>query len=130
MGKRAKLQSGAPILLTSDVVAAADYYVEKVGFELVGLYGEPPNFTILKRDGLPLMLAQVPPGAVITPNWQVADKTCNIYYWVDDVDAIYAELQERGAIIDFTLYATPWGTREFGIQDLDDHDIAFGEVVE
>jgi len=23
-----------------------------------------------------------------------------------------------------------WGTREFGIQDLDDHDIAFGEVVE
>jgi len=23
-----------------------------------------------------------------------------------------------------------WGTREFGIQDLDDNDIAFGEVVE
>jgi len=48
---------------------------------------------------------------------------------VDDVDALYAELQASGAIIDYTLYVTPWGTKEFGVQDLDGHDIAFGQIL-
>lgn len=52
-----------------------------------------------------------------------------MYFWVDDIDALYAEYQASGATIDFTLYATPWGTREFGVQDIDGYDIAFGQVV-
>ena len=36
----------------------------------------------------------------------------------------------RGAIIDWTLYCAPWGGMEFGIQDLDDHDIAFAQPPE
>ena len=75
------------------------------------------------------MLAQVGHGVKITPNWRLADKTCDAYIWVDDADLIYQELIQRGASIDFTLYETPWGTKEFGIQDLDDHDIAFGQVI-
>jgi hypothetical protein len=46
---------------------------------------------------------------------------------VNDADALYKEFHERGAIIDSTIYNTPWGTREFGVQDLDDHDIAFSQ---
>jgi uncharacterized glyoxalase superfamily protein PhnB len=30
-----------------------------------------------------------------------------------------------GAPIDYTIYDTPWGFREFGVQDPDGHDIAF-----
>jgi uncharacterized glyoxalase superfamily protein PhnB len=53
----------------------------------------------------------------------------NAYIRVDDVDAIYAEVQERGAGIDYTIDDTPHGFREFGVQDPDGHDIAFGQRI-
>lgn len=46
---------------------------------------------------------------------------------MDDADAVYAEVQERGAPIDYTIYDAPHGFREFGVQDPDGHDIAFGQ---
>jgi uncharacterized glyoxalase superfamily protein PhnB len=44
-------------------------------------------------------------------------------------NAVYAEVQERGAEIDYTIYDAPHGFREFGVQDPDGHDIAFGSPV-
>lgn len=40
-----------------------------------------------------------------------------------------AELQERKAIIDYSLGLKAYHVKEFGIQDLDGHDIAFGQLV-
>jgi predicted enzyme related to lactoylglutathione lyase len=51
----------------------------------------------------------------------------NAYIRVDDVDSVYREVQERGAGIDYTIYNAPHGFREFGVQDPDGHDIAFGQ---
>ena len=124
----ATLTGSAPILLVADVVASANYFRDKVGFAYDELYGEPPCFGILQRDLRHLMLSQAPPEA-IRPHWQVVHQMWNVYFWVDDVDAMYAELRERGAIIDYELHLKPYGVREFGIQDLDGHDIAFGQVV-
>lgn len=126
----AKLTGSAPVLLTSDVVAASEYYRAKLGFERVELYGEPATFAIVTRDGFSLMLAQKEAGVEHKANWQIVDKTWNVYLWVDDAEAEYPAMQERGATIDYTLYDTPWGTREFGVQDLDDHDIAIGQIID
>jgi uncharacterized glyoxalase superfamily protein PhnB len=52
-----------------------------------------------------------------------------MYFWVDDVDALYKEFVERGAKIDYELCDQPYGCREFGTQDIDGHDIGFGQVV-
>jgi hypothetical protein len=53
----------------------------------------------------------------------------NAYFWVDDADAIYEEFKSRGAIIDYEIGNKPYNVREFGIQDLDGHDIAFGQIL-
>lgn len=124
-----KITASAPVLLVKDVVKAAAYYRDKLGFTDAKLYGEPPNFAMVRRDGFTVMLAQLGEGLTSVPHWKVVDKMWNIYFWVDDVETIYAELQNSGAIIDYTLYSTPWGVREFGVQDLDDHDIAFGQII-
>jgi uncharacterized glyoxalase superfamily protein PhnB len=124
----ARVTASAPVLLTRDIQAACDYYRDKLGFTYE-LFNQPPSFAILRRDDCSLMLAQAGRRAKLTPNWKIVDKTWNVYFWVDDADALYREVQERGAIIDYTIYTTPWGTREFGVQDLDDHDIAFGQVL-
>jgi uncharacterized glyoxalase superfamily protein PhnB len=123
------LTASAPILLVNDVVAAANYYRDRVGFSYDRLWGEPPDFCILHRDGMRLMLSQVNNPADIRPHWTVVDKMWNVYFWVDDVDALYAELHSRGAKIDYGLCNKHYGCREFGIQDLDGHDIAFGQCV-
>jgi hypothetical protein len=124
-----KLTASAPILLVKDIVAAANYWRDKVGFSYERFWGEPPCFCILNRDGLQLMLSQVQKPTDIRPHWKIVDKMWNVYYWVDDARALYAELQERGATIDYMLYDAPHGCREFGIQDLDGYDIAFGQIL-
>ena len=126
----AKITSSAPVLLVRDVVAAASYFRDKLGFAYDRLWGDPPDFCMVRRDGQVVMLSQAPAGAKLVPHWQVVDRMWDVYFWVDDVDAIYEELQGRGAIIDYTLGIKPYGVKEFGVQDLDDHDIAFGQVLD
>jgi uncharacterized glyoxalase superfamily protein PhnB len=53
----------------------------------------------------------------------------NVYVRVDDVDAWHEELTGRGVELDYTLCDQPWGTREFGVQDPDGHDIGFGATI-
>ena len=112
-----------------DIVQAAAYFRDKLGFIDQRLYGDPSDFAIIRRDGFTLMLSQVEADQTVISNWRVVDKMWDAYFWVDDVEAIYAEFQHSGATIDYTLYTTPWGVREFGVQDIDDHDIAFGQVI-
>ena len=122
----AALTGVAPILLVADIETSAAYFRDKVGFN-VELYNEPPTFGIADRDGIRIMLAKCENPS--PPHWRLVEKMWNAYFWVDNADELYKELIERGAEIDYTIYDTPWGTREFGIQDLDDHDIAFGQVL-
>jgi uncharacterized glyoxalase superfamily protein PhnB len=125
----AKIIGSAPVLLVKDVVAAANYYRDRLGFAYDRLWGHPATFCMVRRDGHVVMLNLAPAEGVV-PNWQVADKIWDAYFWVDDVDAIYAELQASGAIIDYTLAEKPYGVKEFGVQDVDGHDLAFGQVLD
>jgi uncharacterized glyoxalase superfamily protein PhnB len=120
----------APVLLVREVEASVAFWRGRVGFESDAIHGDPPNFAMPTRDGVTVMLLQVGAGTEPPPpNWRVVDKANQVYVWVDDARALYEELQARGAPIDFTIYDTPWGTREFGIQDLDAYDIAFGQLL-
>ena len=122
-----KIIGSAPILLVRDVVASANYYRDKVGFNYDRIWGEPPGFCILDRDGFHLMLKQVEDEKFIVPHYKAAKNMWNIYFWVDDADKLYEELKNLGATIDYELCNQPYGCREFGIQDLDGYDIAFGQ---
>jgi uncharacterized glyoxalase superfamily protein PhnB len=127
--KNPQLVGSAPVLLVRDVVAAAHYYRDALGFTYERFWGHPPAFVILQRDGLRLMLDQSPPGAVLVPHWKVNANMWNVYFWTDDVDALFAEFRDRGAKIDYGLGDKPYDVREFGIQDLDGHDIGFGQPI-
>jgi predicted enzyme related to lactoylglutathione lyase len=116
----------SPVLLVADLDRAVAYYTERLGFSCE-VYGEPPDFAVADRDAVTILLAVAEEPERLVPHWRIVDKLWNAYIRVDDVDAIYAEVQERGAGIDYTLYDAPSGFREFGVQDPDGHDIAFGQ---
>lgn len=127
---KSKITGSAPILLVEDVVAAANYYRDKVGFSYERFWGDPPNFCILERNGFHLMLSQVDDSKHIVPHYKVVPYMWNVYFWVDDATKMYEEMKASGAIIDYHLGEKDYGCLEFGIQDLDGYDIAFGEVLD
>ena len=122
------ITAAATILLVKNVVDSASWYRDKLGFSLVDYYGDPTGFAIIQRDGHYLMFHTVDE-KLIQPNWKIADKTSNVYFWVKDIETLYADFIERGATIDYTLYTAPWGVKEFGINDPDGYDISFGEII-
>lgn len=124
----ANLKAVAPILMVADIAASIAYWRDKVGFTAETFAGAP-LFAILRRDGVALMLQQTTPGAAIIPNWRLQEKTSNVFIWVEDARTLHDELVGRGALIDWELYHAPYGALEFGIQDLDDQDIAFAQLL-
>ncbi len=126
----ARIVGSAPVLLVADVVAAAEYYRDKLGFEIPRYWGEPPCFCMPQRDGHIVMLSQVEDPKHVVPHYKAVENMWNAYFWVDDAEAFHAEFVERGATIDYGLCVQPYGVKEFGVQDLDGYDIAFGEDLE
>lgn len=124
-----KLTAVAPIFIVKDVVASANYWRDKLGFNYDQFFGEPPAFCMADRDGLTVMLQQRENSDAETRYWKICAQMWNAYFWVDDADALYEEFRSRGAIIDYEIGDKPYNVREFGIQDLDGHDIAFGQIL-
>jgi predicted enzyme related to lactoylglutathione lyase len=122
----ARLTGISPVLLVADLERSVAYYRDRLGFTC-GTYGDPPNFATADREGATLLLALAEDTSRLVPHWRIVDKMWNVYIRCDDADAIYAEVQERGAEIDYTIYDAPHGFREFGVSDPDGHDIAFGQ---
>jgi predicted enzyme related to lactoylglutathione lyase len=122
----ATLTGISPVLLVADLERSVAYYRDQLGFSCV-TYGDPPDFATADREGATLLLALAEDASRLVPHWQIVDKMWNVYIRCDDADALYAEVQKRGAGIDYTISDAPHGFREFGVQDPDGHDIAFGQ---
>lgn len=122
----AKLLSGATVLLVRDVERAANHYRDQLGFHYSRFWGEPPAFCMVWRNEQCLMLSHTTDHSLIRSLSDVAH-IWDAYLWVDDADRLYAELQERGALIDREPRVTDYDVKEFTVRDLDGYQLAFGE---
>jgi uncharacterized glyoxalase superfamily protein PhnB len=128
MSEPKQLLGIAPFFLVRDVVKAAEYYRDALGFSYPRFWGKPPVFCMPERDGLIIMLSQVKDASVIRPNSKACDDDpWDAYVWVKDADALYSEVKPRGAIVAYEpMLKEGYGNREFGVRDLDGYLIAFG----
>jgi uncharacterized glyoxalase superfamily protein PhnB len=124
----AHITDATPVLLVRDVVKAAAYYVDKLGFSVDRFWGDPPMFTIAKRDGVFLMLNQVGSGDDFRPNGAY-DGRFSVYVDVNDADAMHAEFRAKGADIVCEPEDQPYMMREFQVRDLDGHLLGFGSDI-
>lgn len=118
----------APYFLVRDVIKAAEYYRDALGFSYAQFWGVPPVFCMPRRDGVTIMLSQTQDTSIIRPNAKArGDESWDAYVWVKDADALYAEVAPRGAIIAYEpVLQDEYGNREFAVRDLDEYLIAFG----
>lgn len=117
----------APFLVVDDVVKAAEYYRDKLGFELGRYFGNPPGFVIVRRNTARIMLRQTSSHPALNSNVTKLADALDLYVWVSDVAALADELRGRGAAIAGKPELED-GRREMFVKDLDGYLICFGEV--
>jgi uncharacterized glyoxalase superfamily protein PhnB len=116
----------APYFLVPDVVAAAHYYRDTLGFSFDRFWGEPPAFCMVKRGGIVIMLSQNEDPSAVRPNNSV-NEAWDAYIWVGDADALHAELVSKGATIARGLCDQEYGCRDFDVLDCNGYRLCFGQ---
>lgn len=121
-----KLTSIAPQFVVPDVVRAADYYVAKLGFTNRGYFLDPPVYAIVQRGGAAIHFGKSDDGTA-TRGTQNRKGGLDAYIRVEELDALYKELQDRGAKITCAPIVRVYGMREIIVEDLNGFVLAFGE---
>ena len=119
-----------PYFLVNDVFATAEHYRDVFGFRFDQFWGEPPRFVMDMRDGLQIMLRQpdvTVPGGIMRPNRSAIAFSFDAYVYVADADALYAELQSRGAKLLGEPCTQPHDCREFEVEDMNGYVLCFGQ---
>jgi catechol 2,3-dioxygenase-like lactoylglutathione lyase family enzyme len=91
-----ELITAYPQLFVTDMNRAAHYYEQKLGFKLVSLYGDPPFYGQVGRDGARLNL-RVVDNLPFNQIERAAEQLLSAYIPVSNVKAWFLEFTERGA---------------------------------
>jgi uncharacterized glyoxalase superfamily protein PhnB len=122
-----QLLRSAPYFPVADVEHAASHYERVLGFTREYVAGSPPQFAIMTRDGLSIMLRLVPDADRISPNERQGG-TWDAFFWVRDVRALHVELRESGAAMVYdVVFQAAYNTDEFAVRDLDGYVLGFGQ---
>jgi catechol 2,3-dioxygenase-like lactoylglutathione lyase family enzyme len=114
----------APQFFTTDLPATVAYYKDKLGFDCVGTWYDPPVYAIVARDQHRIHFRVAEPPAPHPEKY--AEELLDAYLSIDDPDALYAEYAARAVEFTRALADTPWHSREFVVKDCDGRLLAFG----
>lgn len=117
-------QTAIPVIRVSASIAAEEFYCKRLGFTLLSSWRpdetkEDPRYMTLAREGARLHVHSFPSGGTLG--------AAAVYVFVDDVDALYAELISKGVSVGNPPIDQTWGTREIGIRDADRNIVTFGQ---
>lgn len=113
-----------PVFFTTDIPSTLAYYKDKLGFECLSAWQDPPVYAIAARDHqvIHFRCAQPP-----TPNPdKYEEELLDAYLFIEDADALHAEYAAKDVQFTRALSNTPWNCREFVVKDCDGRLLAFG----
>jgi hypothetical protein len=117
-----------PQLFVSDVTRSANFYAQKLGFSIQYLYGEPPFYALVSRDGVGLNLRHVD-APVVDPPLKEREILLSANIVVDGVKELFLEFKSRGVEFAQALKSQPWGAADFIVRDVDRNLICFASPV-
>jgi uncharacterized glyoxalase superfamily protein PhnB len=134
VGTTAAFESVVPHIAVPDVVRTAEHYRDRLGFEIAGFWdgaevhhdaSRPAVFGIVRRGPVAIHLNAGKPRH--RPS-QAAAGAYDLYFNVDDLSLLDAELRARGAEILEGPTIRPYGRREMVVRDCNGLILAFGEA--
>jgi catechol 2,3-dioxygenase-like lactoylglutathione lyase family enzyme len=127
MSERLQLLRSAPYFPVANVEQSAAHYERVLGFHREYVGGAPPEFAIMSRDGLAIMLRLIPAPERISPN-EKQGGTWDAFFWVRDARALHTELKKNGANIAYgPVVQEAYQMLEFAVRDTDGHVLGFGQ---
>ena len=120
----AMIRQIAPQFFTTDIPATLAYYKDKLGFECLGTWDDPPVYAIVARDHHAIHFRCAAPPAANPDKYE--EELLDAYFRVEDADALYAEYAAKGVEFARGLGNMPWKVREFVVKDCDGRLLAFG----
>ena len=122
-----QLLRSAPYFPVADVERSAVHYERVLGFRREYSGGTPPQFAIVSRDGLSIMLRLVQTPEQISPN-EKQGGTWDAFFWVRDARALHAEFEARGAEIVYgPIVQEAYQMEEFAVRDCEGYVLGFGQ---
>jgi len=114
----------APQFFTLDIPGTLAYYRNKLGFQCLGTWQDPPVYAIVARDQQAIHFRCAEPPTANPDKY--SDELLDAYVFVQDADSLYAEYAARGVEFTRRLGNTSWQSREFVVKDCDGRLLAFG----
>ncbi len=109
-----KYGNSVPVVATDDVIATVAYYRESLGFGETFLYGEPPVYAGLERDGVLIYATlDIPLASALKKEGLHPE----IFLWVHEIDVLYAEHIKLGLKVVEEIADRPWDARQYVIED-------------
>lgn len=108
-----------PVLYVRDFQEAMVYYTEKLLFERLWDWGDPPDFGAVRLGKVEIFFCQGGQGA--PGSW--------LCIFLDDVDGYYTRIRQLGAEVIEPPRNMPWGMREMQVRDPNQHILRFGHGI-
>ena len=118
----------APLFLVKDVVRAAEYYRDQLGFEIGRYFLDPPVFVIVQRGKIAIMLS-LTKDAHGGSNTVWKRESFDAYIWVESADDVHTQLEARHADLVNAPELKSYGMKEFDVRDADGYVIRYGAYV-
>src|SRR6266446_2669551 len=113
------MHGSTTVLTVKDIMESLTYYRDKLGFDVAFEYGKPTFYVGLCSGEVSLHLI-----STSQTSRQPGQGAVSIF--IDAVDAVHADLMERGAKVLKAPKDYDYGLRDFDVSDLDGNMIFFG----
>jgi catechol 2,3-dioxygenase-like lactoylglutathione lyase family enzyme len=117
-----------PQVFVSNVKRSAEFFKHKLGFTIEYLYGDPPFYALVTRDGVGVNLRHVD-APVIDPALRRRESLLSASFVVANVKELFLEFQRQGVDFDQTLKLQPWDATDFIVRDPDGNLLCFASPV-
>lgn len=117
----------APQFVVQDVIKTAEFYRDKLGFEILGYFLEPPVYAMVRRGN-----AEIHFGKADSEQTQMNENVrrglgTDAYIFVDNINALFEELTANGIEIIEGPIRRVYDCVEITIKDCNGFQLVFGE---
>ena len=125
--EKAQFTGLAPQFVVADVQKTAEYYRDKLGFEILGYFKEPPVYAMVRRGN-----AEIHFGKSDSEKVQMNENVrrglgTDAYIFVNDITALERELVDNGVDIIEGPVKRIYNCVEITVKDCNGFQLVFGE---
>ncbi|MEH6408287.1 MAG: glyoxalase superfamily protein [Leeuwenhoekiella sp.] len=123
LNKNGYLAQITPVLVVNQVLESLEFYVQKLGFDIVFIDNEKnPSYSVLRRNNIAIHLK------LKNPDFIETQKTI-IRVEVQGINDLFEEYKLKGVFNNHTaLEEKPWGTVEFALYDPSQNQLVFYHI--